>query len=293
MRGWLRTRLAGWSGIGLLAMAVVIAWLAGQGLPDGRLHVYFLDVGQGDATFVRTPEGRQILIDGGPSPDALFNQLGEVMPFWDRDLDLLVLTHPDADHMTGLVALLERYRVAGVLDGLGPEADPAQLKAAAPWLAQVARSGTPRTLASPGMRVVIGNSAFTVLSAGLNGPGPSAAGDNDDSLVLRLDYGTAGFLLTGDAEREAEAALLRSGWPLQAGVLKVGHHGSSRSTSAPFVAAVRPRLAVIEVGADNRFGHPAPDVLERLSEARVLRTDQSGRIEVLSDGARLWVKTER
>src|SRR5450759_3982923 len=155
---WLRERLAGWPGVGLLAVVVAIAWLAGRGLPDGRLHVYFLDVGQGDAIFVRTPDGRQILVDGGPSPEALLNQLGEVMPFWDRSLDLVVLTHPDADHMTGLVALLERYQVTQALDDLGSdgmaatgapsggmtEADPAQLRAATSWLAQVARPGPRR-----------------------------------------------------------------------------------------------------------------------------------------------------
>jgi|BarGraNGADG00212_2_1021979.scaffolds.fasta_scaffold05239_5 competence protein ComEC len=311
---WLRERLAGWPGVGLLAVVVAIAWLAGRGLPDGRLHVYFLDVGQGDAIFVRTPDGRQILVDGGPSPEALLNQLGEVMPFWDRSLDLVVLTHPDADHMTGLVALLERYQVTQTLDdlesdgiaatgapsGSAPsggmtmtEADPAQLKAAAPWLAQAARPGTRRVRASPGMRLVIGKSSFTVLSTGLTQSGPSAAGDNNDSLVLRLDYGTTSFLLTGDAEREAEAEMLRAGLPLRADILKVGHHGSSRSTSAPFLSAVKPRLAIIQVGAGNRFGHPQPDVLQRLADSRVLRTDQNGRIEVISDGEKLWLKTER
>ena len=289
----LRGRLAGWPGIGLLALVVVIAWLAGRGLPDGRLHVDFLDVGQGDAIFVRTPDGRQILVDGGPSPEALFNQLGEVMPFWDRSLDLVVLTHPDADHMTGLVALMERYRVSQALDDLGSEADPAQLKAASAWLAQARRPGTHRVIASPGMRLVIGKASLTVLSAGLTLPGPRSAADNNDSLVLRLDYGTTGFLLTGDAEREAEASVLRAGLPLPADVLKVGHHGSSRSTSAPFLSAIKPRLAVIQVAALNRFGHPQPDVLQRLAGTRVLRTDQNGRIEVISDGAKLWFKTER
>jgi competence protein ComEC len=304
---WLRERLAGWPGVGLLAVVVAIAWLAGRGLPDGRLHVYFLDVGQGDAIFVRTPDGRQILVDGGPSPEALLNQLGDVMPFWDRSLDLVVLTHPDADHMTGLVALLERYQVTQALDDLNSdgmvasgapsggmtEADLAQLRAATSWLAQVARPGTRRVRASPGMRLVIGKSTFTVLSTGLTRSGPSAAGNNNDSLVLRLDYGTTSFLLTGDAEREAETEMLRAGLPLRADVMKVGHHGSSRSTSAPFVIAVKPRLAVIQVGAGNRFGQPQPDVLQRLAASRVLRTDQSGRIEVISDDEKLWLKTER
>ena len=293
MAQWLRERLGGWRLVGGLAMVAAIAWLALRGLPDGRLHVYFLDVGQGDAIFVRTPDGRQILVDGGPSPQALFNELGQVMPFWDRSLDMVVLTHPDADHMTGLVALAERYRVTQALDDLGSDSNSAQLKAAAPWLGAVTKPGIRRVVATPGMRVAIGEATITVLSAGLAHAGPSAAGDNNDSLVLRLDYGGTSFLLTGDAEREAEEQMLRARLPLQADVLKVGHHGSARSTSAPFVGAVKPRLAVIQVGAGNRFGHPQPEVLRRLAGTRVLRTDLNGRVEVVSDGQRLWVKTER
>jgi competence protein ComEC len=116
---------------------------------------------------------------------------------------------------------------------------------------------------------------------------------NDGSIVLRLQYGRTAFLLTGDAEQEAEARMIGAGLSLQADVLKVGHHGGSRSTSAPFVAAVNPGLAVIQVGAGNRFGHPDAQVLDRLRGIRLLRTDQDGRVEVVVDGQSLWARSER
>ena len=141
-RGW----WTGWRAAGVLAVVAALVWLAGRGLPDGRLHVYFLDVGQGDAIFVRTPDGHQILIDGGPSPAALLAELGRVMPFWDRTLDLVVLTHPDDDHQAGLFAVLERYRVAQVLDSAGAHAG----RDAPIWQDLIARSGATHTCAHRG-----------------------------------------------------------------------------------------------------------------------------------------------
>jgi competence protein ComEC len=281
--------LSGWRLIVLLALVTVVAWLALRGLPDGRLHVYFLDVGQGDAILVQAPDGRQILVDGGPSPTALLNELGDVLPFWDRSLDLVVLTHPDGDHITGLIPLLDRYRVGQVLDV--PQSDTAP--EAVPWLEGLAALGVPRTLAQRGMRLPVGDVQVLVLH-----PGPAqlmgtASDDNNNAVVLRLDYGQTSFILTGDAESEAEADMIAAGLPLRADVLKVGHHGSNGASSLALIAAVAPRLAVIPVGAENTFGHPHPAVLERLKGVEVLRTDQNGRIEVVSDGQRLSVETQK
>lgn len=267
-----------------LALCAVVTGLALARLPDGRLHVYFLDVGQGDAIFIRAPDGRQILVDGGPSPAALLDELGNLMPFWDRTLDMVVLTHPDADHMNGLLPLFERYRIATVLDTVqdGGEA-PA-------WSAALAAHRGQRITARRGMQLALGDLQMTVLHPAE--PLLPDMSDNAASLVLRLDYGETSLLLMGDAEQATEEALLAAGQPLQADVLKVAHHGSGGATSAAFLAAVQPQLAVIQVGADNRFGHPHPDTLARLAPAQVLRTDQDGRIEITSDGRRLWVKAE-
>jgi competence protein ComEC len=271
--------------IAALALAALLAWLATRGLPDGRLHVYFLDVGQGDAVFVRTPHGQQLLIDGGPSPAALLTQLAGVMPFWDRSLDVVALTHADADHMTGLLAVLEGYRVDRVVDTPAVAAD----LAAAAWRA--AREGAARghVMAERGLQLATDGANLAVLHPGA-GAGPRAG--NDESLVLRLDFGQTSLLLAGDAEAQAEAEMLRENVPLHADVLKIGHHGSANATTAPFLDAVAPRMAVIQVGQDNRFGHPAASALERLAGIPIFRTDRAGAIEIISDGRQIWVKTE-
>ncbi len=269
---------------GCLALCAVVAWLALAHLPDGRLHVYFLDVGQGDAIFIRAPDGRQVLVDGGPSPAALLDELGSLLPFWDRTLDMVVLTHPDADHMNGLLPLFERYRIATVLDTVQ---DGGQAPA---WSAALAAHRGQRITARRGMRLALDELRMTVLHPAE--PLLPDMSDNAASLVVRLDYGETSLLLMGDAEQATEEVLLAAGQPLQADVLKVAHHGSGGATSVAFLAAVQPQLAVIQVGADNRFGHPHPDTLARLAPAQVLRTDQDGRIEITSDGRRLWVKAE-
>ncbi len=287
--GRLRQVFQGWRWVATLALLAAVAWLALRGLPDGKLHVYFLDVGQGDAILVVTPDGRQILVDGGPSPTALLNQLGAVLPFWDRSLDLVVLTHPDSDHITGLIPLLTRYRVRQVLDT--PLSDDATL--AESWLGGLAQAGVQRTYAQRGMRLLAGDAQLTVLHPGPTPLTGTASDDNNNAIVLRVDYGRTSLLLTGDAEREAEAELMAAGLPLAADVLKAGHHGSNGSSSAEFIAAAAPQIAIIQVGAGNDFGHPHPAVLERLAGVKVLRTDLHGRIEIVSDGAVLKVKTER
>jgi competence protein ComEC len=286
---WLRAQLAGWRWIAALAAVAALAWLALRGLPDGRLHVYFLEVGQGDAILIQSPDGRQIVVDGGPSPTALLYELGDILPFWDRTLDLVVLTHPDGDHITGLIPLLDRYQVVQVLDAAQSEV----AAEAAAWRARLAAAGVRRTFAQRGMTLPIGDLTLTVLNPGAAPLKGTASDDNNNSTVLRLDYGATSLLLTADAEADAEAAMLAAGLPLRADVLKVGHHGSQGATSARFVAAVAPRVAVIQVAADNTFGHPSPEVLRRLSASQVYRTDQHGRIEVVSDGKRMWVKTAR
>ena len=281
--------ISGWRLVGILALAAVVVWLALRGLPDGRLHVYFLDVGQGDAILVQAPDGRQMLIDGGPSPTALLNELGDVLPFWDRSLDLVVLTHPDGDHITGLIPLLDRYRVGQVLDVRQSDTAPE----AVPWLEELAALSVPRTLAQRGMRLPVGGLSVTALHPSSTQLTGTASDDNNNAVVLRLDYGQTSLILTGDAESEAEADMIAAGLPLHADVLKIGHHGSNGASSPAFIAAVAPRLAVIPVGADNKFSHPHPAVLERLKGVEVLRTDQNGRIEVVSDGRRLSVETQR
>jgi competence protein ComEC len=273
-------------------VGVLLAWVAVLQLPDGKLHVAFLDVGQGDAILITTPLGQQILVDGGPSPAALTAALGRQMPFWDRSLDLLVMTHADADHISGLAEAAARYEVGGWLDnGEGGENE-----IYSRCLALIEEDRVPRHVVRAGQELALGQGiVLEVLHppAGTgSGPGVDA---NNRSLVLLLRWANASFLLAGDVDAAAERQLLEAGRPLGAGVLKVAHHGSDGSSTAEFLAAVQPSHAVISVGADNHFNHPAGAVLARLAAQdgiTILRTDEQGTIEFTTDGQVLWVDTD-
>ncbi len=274
-----------------LAVAAALLWAGALSTPDGKLHVTFLDVGQGEATLIVTPSGRQVLVDGGPDPRVVMQGLGSRLPFWDRSLDVVALTHPHGDHLSGLLEVLERYDVDLFLhrSAAYPTAEYARWEQA---LAE--RDGRSTVLeAQRGHRIALGDGVVLEVLH----PGPVTLDDetNNNSLVLRLSYGEVVFLLTGDVESPVESVLLAGGAPLDATVLKVGHHGSNSSSSAPFLEAVSPSLAVISVGEDNRFGHPDDEVLQRLRAMlphdRVLLTSQQGDVEVTTDGKRLWLKT--
>ncbi len=275
---------------GGLAVAVILAWIAAAQMPDGRLHVHFLDVGQGDAIFIQCPNGQQILVDGGPTPSMLLSHLGRRMPFWDRSLDLVILTHAEVDHVGGLVDMLERYQVGLVLDS-GQECTNATCES---WRALIEEKGIPYRKAEAGMQVTV---CGAVLLDILHPPAPLMSGTssdtNNNSVVLRLQYGQFSALLTGDVMEEAERVLLSSGQPLAGLVLKVPHHGGDTSLTTPFLEAIGPELAIISVGADNRFGHPDEVTLEKLHGLPVHRTDQHGNIELVTDGARYWIRAGR
>jgi len=277
--------------LGLLSAAMILAGLAIVQLPDGRLHVAFLDVDQGDAILVTTPQGQQILIDGGPSPTALNSALGKQMPFWDRSIDLLVMTHSDEDHATGLAEVLTRYKVGGWLES-GRADDDATFAECQDLLKAM---GVPRYSIHAGDRLDLEPGLVIEI---IHPPEElmfgTSSDSNNNSVVLRLAWGQASLLLTGDLEAEGEQLLLRSGQALSADLLKVGHHGSGGSSTPQFLSVVSPRFAVISVAADNRFGHPDQAVLGRLEQlgTTILRTDEQGTIEFISDGSGLWVETE-
>jgi competence protein ComEC len=285
-------RLKRWAVAPLLAIAVLVSCVAAT-MPDDRLHVSFLDVGQGDAVLVQKGS-RQILVDGGPSPQTIGLEMGERMPFWDRTIDLLVLTHPHDDHLAGLVEVLRRYRVERVLypplDGGSPLYDE--------WLRLIEEKNVARTLAAAGQRIDLGDGVvIDVLAPAETLMAGTDSDIDNNSVVLRLSAGDFSFLLTGDIMREAEWALVGDRAAVPSTVLKVAHHGSATSTSSEFLAVVSPQLAVISVGADNRFGHPTDAVLARLEEVvsseNIYRTDEDGAIEFITDGERLWVEVEK
>jgi competence protein ComEC len=285
----LRSRLALKLALGGLAVATVVAWFAVLQFPDQRLKVVFLDVGQGDAIFVQTPQGVQMLIDGGPAGGNLLSRLGQQMPFWDRSLDLVFLTHPDSDHLSGLVPVLERYGVRAVI----ASAEIPESELARAWEQALTMAGVQRIQPGAGTRIESGDGvAVEVLYPD---PGASLLGveSNDRSLVMRLKYRDVSFLLTGDIGAAVEGRLVRSGAYLPSTVLKVAHHGGDSSSSTAFLKAVQPQVAVISVGENNTFGHPSYEVLDRLEEALLYRTDRDGTVAVSTDGHTLWIETDR
>lgn len=272
-----------------LVIMLILVWIAAASLPDGKLHVVFFDVGQGDAIFIQSPTGRQVLIDGGPDPATLLARLGGQMPFWDRSLDVVILTHPDADHLTGLVPVLERYRVGQVFDA----APPSHTSTYTRWQDLLTEKAIPVLDSRAGTQVALGGDVtLTVLHPGQKLITGTEADSNNNSVVTRLVMGQVSMLLPGDIEAEAERELIRCGQPLHSAVLKIPHHGADTSSTTAFLEAVNPQLVVISVGQDNRFGHPAPEVLARLAAHTVLRTDERGNIEIITDGQNLWVRTQ-
>lgn len=261
----------------VLVFMVVLQW------PSKNLKVVFCDVGQGDASLVVL--GRvQVLIDGGPSSEALLECLSSHMPFWDREIEMVVSTHPDQDHIGGLPEVLRRYKVGTVLAGEkeGAGKDAKDFKE----LVKRMKKHSPRA----GEKIKVGQLEFIVLWPNLHSEynyETEGIETNTLSIVLFLKYGEFRAMFTGDIGSEEEAMI-----PLipESVVLKVAHHGSKHSSSDEFLKAVKPKLAVIEVGRKNRYGHPTQETLGKLSEvgAKILRTDIDGEVVIMSDGRNWW-----
>ena len=261
---------------------------------DDLLHVHVLDVGQGDAILLVTPQGRQVLVDGGPDPRAALLALGERLPPGDRDLDAVVVTHLDSDHAGGLIGVLDRYDADIVMQGPTSSASPMFPQ----WESVLDQRDHPTVSIRAGHRIELDPGVVIEVLHPPPGKVPSRidANTNNLSVVMRVIYGEVSFLLTGDVEQDVERFLVESqGDSLRSDVLKVAHHGSRSSTSATFLGAVDPESAVVSAGADNRYGHPHPDVVERLGsvvgDASLFITSRDGTVEYITDGAGLWVRT--
>jgi competence protein ComEC len=280
--------------LGLLLIATVLVWLAVFGQSPGNfLEVIFFDIGQGDAIFIETPNGRQVLIDGGPDKTVL-EKLNQTMPFYDRTIDLLILTHPDADHLAGLVSVLEYFRIGHIMTS-GIKKDTAVYQK---WRDLIEERGVPLTIAQAGQRIILQDGIVFEIFWPEQSPEQSLIGSfskpsNNISVVGRLIYKEAEFLLAGDIEKKIEQYLLEKDWDLKSDVLKVSHHGSKTSSSYNFVKAVDPQISVVSVGVNNRYKQPHPMVLERLKNSIIYQTDKNGDIKISTDGVLFEIKTER
>ncbi len=279
--------------ISVLLLVSILIWAAVLTMPDDKLHVSFLDVGQGDAILIQTPGHQNILIDGGPDPQKIILELSRKLPFWDRTIDLMVSTQPQADHVTGLVEVLRRYKVKQVIEPGVPYYSSIYHE----WLNLMKDEKIKHDIAIAGQEIDLGDDIKIEV---LNPPSEHFQGTSHDvdnnGVVLKLTWGKVSFLFTADIRDEAEFELVSQRASLTSTVLKVAHHGSKTSTSSQFLAVVDTEVAVISVGADNSFGHPSSEVVERLISRlgieNIYRTDRNGTIEFITDGERLWVKTE-
>jgi len=247
-----------------------------------KLAVYVLDVGQGDAIFIETPDDYQILIDGGPDKNVLY-ELGKVMGFWDRSIDAVVLTHPHSDHVGGMVEVLRRYQIDKVYMTGVVHTSSDYLT----FLNVVNEKDIPVHEVSESFVLNLDNDInFEFLYPLQSFARLRVENLNNTSIVNRLVYNDTSILLTGDLETEGEEELIASNQDLSVDILKAGHHGSSTSSKDEFLITVRPDYAVISVSDDNSFGHPSSRTLKRMERLgiKVFRTDQQGMITLISDG---------
>jgi len=269
--------------IGFLILANVFIFSFAK---ERQLSVSFLDVGQGDSILIESPTGAQVLIDGG-ADKAVLRELGKKLSFFDRSIDAVIATHPDADHIGGLSDVFERYDVGMFLES-GVENDTIATKALEE---AVENEGTARLLARRGMRLLLGGGAYADIL--YPNKDVSRIETNAGSVVVRVVYGENEFMLTGDAPKVVEGLLVSTyGDALQSDVLKAGHHGSKTSSNPYFVEAVVPHYVVYSRGCGNRYGHPAPETVALFQKLSIpaLDTCQSGTVVFRSNGRKISIK---
>ena len=265
----------------ILFSGAVFIWSVVFTFADNEfLEVCFFDVGQGDAIFIETPDQKQILIDGGPDK-IILEKLNKTIAFYDRTIDLIILTHPDADHITGLIEVLKYYDVKYILTS-GVEKDTAVYRK---WRELIEEKNIPLILAQSGQKIFLDENIFLEiiwpeqsLIESFSKPA------NNASIVGKLVYGDIEFLLTGDIEKKVENYLVNQNLNLESDILKAPHHGSKTSSSYNFVEMINPQASVISVGRDNQYKHPNDEVLERLKNSVIYRTDEDGDIKILTNG---------
>jgi beta-lactamase superfamily II metal-dependent hydrolase len=255
-----------------------------------KLRVSFLDIGQGDAILIQTPSGKKMLVDGGPS-DKVLTRIAEQTSYFTRDIDVMEETHPDADHVTGLIPVLEKYTVrmiletkgighTNVFDDLNKHIDNEHAEVHVAQTGDVIdfHDGVTANILYPPVNYV-----------------PKKSDTNDASVSIVVMYGSETFLLTGDLPSTEEGKLITAGVPKDITVYKAGHHGSKYSSGGQLLSYIRPEYSVISAGKDNRYGHPNPEAMARLQKysKEILSTIDRGTISFVTDGRSMDVETQK
>jgi competence protein ComEC len=255
-----------------------------------KLRVSFLDIGQGDAILIQTPSGKDMLIDGGPG-NTILTRLNEQMNYFDSDIDVMEETHPDADHVTGLIPVLEKYKVGMILEtkGIGHTQVFDDLNH------HIDDESAETHVAQKGDVIDFHDGVLVkVLYPGVNYL-PKKDDTNDASISVVVTYGDQSFLLTGDLPTTEESKLIFADLPKNITVYKAGHHGSKYSSGEQLLTYIRPEYSVVSAGKDNRYGHPNPEAIARLEKysKEILSTIDRGTITFTTDGKNIEVETER
>jgi len=260
--------------LALLALAFILACIISFSR-SRDMKVVFFDVGQGDAILI-SQGGTQLLIDSGKSGQVLLEKLGKHIPFWDRKIETVLMTHPDQDHIGGFADIFKSYEVRKVIK-TNAESDSQTFKALEDF---IAKEGSDVVEGKSGVKLIFPSGSEMEIIYPFSSVAADSKDTNGSSIVSILKFEETEFLLTGDLTSEMEDEILRKGVDLSADVLKVGHHGSKYSTGEKLLEKVSPRDAIISVGRKNSYGHPAPEVLERLGKAgaKILKTYETGDI---------------
>lgn len=276
-----------------LWFSIAVLFIIGTALVLVRTHqpkeklfeINVLDVGQGDAILLETPQGQNILIDGGPDNKVL-RRLGEELPFWERRIDLMVVSHPHEDHIAGLNPVLERYTVGAVMI-TGVEANSPTYRH---FLDLVQQKQIPLYIADRPEEMKIGEIVLHILYPLKSFQGKRIGNLNNSSIVIKASYKDIDVLLSGDAEEPEEQELVEAGVDVEAEIFKAGHHGSETSSGEALLHKVKPQLILISDGAGNSYGHPSPRTLKRFERLGipVRRTDLEGTIRIRTDGKQIY-----
>lgn len=288
----LKTKFVLFGFLALLGLSVIFSYQYSR-FNDGRLHVVFCNVGQGDGIFIRIPSGTDILIDGGPD-NSVLSCLQNHMPFWDKQIELMILSHPHADHLNGLISVLEGYNVLyfateklnNNTEGFKElnksiRSEKAKMK--------YVFNGDNIKFKDVSLKILAPNKEYLERTS----PGGNINETGEfSSLISLLSFGSFDLLLTGDSQiAELEEVMKSVNLPFTE-VMQVPHHGSKTGLNSNLIYQIRPGIAIVSVGKKNRYGHPSKEILKILEEQKIktLRTDQSGNIEIVSDGKKWWIR---